>query len=356
MGELKYKDDFSSAKKYWKAFWEKEVIDRPLLISTVPKNSSEPVNSPPYLSGIDGDFKKAVELFEKYAGNTCFLYEMIPYLGISFGPDILAYFLKGAEKNIVVDKCTAWIDPFVKNWEEFLPLELDRKNLWYKKYMDFFRYGAEKGDGKFLLEMADFHTHLDWLRAVRGSSDLCMDLVDSPEEIEKRLLQVRKLFPPVYNDIYESGNMKKWGTTGWIPFYYEGKYAVIQCDFICMIGKNMFRKFVLPAIEGEANFLDHCIFHLDGPGALIHLDDLLTIKKIDAIQWVSGAGNGPHIKWMDLLKKIKKGGKSLVVYPEDAEQLKFFHKEFGPEGIVYQIDFKSLEEAEETKNWLVQNT
>ena len=358
MGELKYKDDFSTAKKYWEAFWKKEVIDKPLLISAIPKNPSEPVAPPPYLSGIDGNFKKAVEVFEEYAENTYFLYEKIPYLNISFGPDELAYFLKGAGKNVVVDKQTrtAWIDPFVKNWEEFSPLELDRESLWYKKYMDFFRYGAEKGNGKFLLEMCDFHTHLDWLRAVRGSAELCMDLVDCPEEIEKRLYQVRKLFPSVYNDIYESGNMEKWGTTGWIPFYCEGKYAVIQCDFICMIGKEMFRRFALPAIEEEANFLDHCIFHLDGPGALIHLDDLLGIKKIDAIQWVPGDGNGPHIKWMDVLKKIKKGGKSLVICPEDTEQLKIFHKELGPEGIVYQINFENLKEAEETKNWLVQNT
>lgn len=351
--ELEYKSDFSIAKRYWDAFWNGEVIDRPVLISTVPKN---PVSPPPYLSGIDGDFKKAVRLFEEYAENTYFACEKIPSLLIAFGPDEFSYFIKGAEKRVVIESGTAWIEPFVDRWDNLPVLEVDIEDEWYKKLISFYRYAAEKCEGKFLLDMLDFHTHLDALRAIRGTEKLCLDLIDCPQEIENRLLQTRKIFSQVYEEIYKAGNMKKWGTIGWIPFYHEGKFATIQCDFICMVGKDIFRRFVLPAIEEETDFLNHSIFHLDGPEALVHLDDLLSIKKIDAIQWVPGAGNGSHTEWLNILKKIKDSGKGLIIYPDNADEIKIFHKELGPERIAYQIDFRTMEDMESIRNWLKENT
>jgi len=214
----------------------------------------------------------------------------------------------------------------------------------------------EKEEGKYLLEMADFHTHLDCLRAIRGTENLCIDLIEIPYEIEKRLKEIKGIFEEVYTEIWKYGNMEKWGSIGWIPLYCEKKFAVVQCDFICLIGKEMFRKFALPYIEEECDFLDHSVFHLDGPGALIHLDDILEIKKLDAIQWVPGAGNKPHIEWLDILKKIKKQGKNVIVYPENPEEIKIFHRELGPERVVYIYNFESLKEAEKMKKWLKKNT
>jgi hypothetical protein len=35
--------------------------------------------------------------------------------------------------------------------------------------------------------------------------------------------------------------------------------------------------------------MKYSLFHLDGPGALKHLDSLLELDALDGIQWVSGA-------------------------------------------------------------------
>lgn len=353
---LKYKQDFGEAKKYWEAFWEGEIIDRPLLISEIAKNSNNPFSPPPYLSGIDGNFEEPVKNFQHYCENTIFFAEAIPNLNISFGPDIVAYFVKGAGENVRVESDTAWIEPFVEKWEDFGKIEIDRENQWYKKFMDFYKYASDKGEGEFLIQMPDLHTHLDLLRAIRGTSNLCIDLIEKTDLIEKHLEETKGIFLDIYTGIYNSTNMKTWGTTCWIPLYSDKKYCTIQCDFICMIGPEMFRKFALPYIEYEANFLDCSIFHLDGPGALRHLDDLLSVKKINAIQWVPGAGEKPHIFWIELLKKIKKAGKGVIVYPQSIEEIEIFHKELGPEKVVYQFNFKNFKEAEKVKNYLIKHT
>lgn len=64
--KLKYKNDFKEAKKYWNAFWEGEIIDRPLIIASFPKYENKIVTGPPYLSGIDGNYKEVIEKFEEY--------------------------------------------------------------------------------------------------------------------------------------------------------------------------------------------------------------------------------------------------------------------------------------------------
>ena len=353
---LNFKEDFEEARKYWRAFWEGEVIDRSLIIASFPKDENKTTSSPPYLSGIDGNFEKVVKQFEEYCESTIFFAEDIPNFNISFGPDTVAYCVKGSEKNVRIKSNTAWIEPFVDNWENFKKIEIDKEGEWYKKFINFYKYASKKGDGKFLLQMPDFHTHLDLLRAIRGSENLCIDLIERPDFIKRILEEIKDIFIDIYNEIYNSTNMKKWGTTCWIPFYSEKKYCTIQCDFICMISPEMFKKFALPYIEYEAEFLDHSIFHLDGPGALKHLDGLLSIKKLNAIQWVPGAGNKPHIYWIDLFKKIIKAGKSVIIYPQSIEEIKKFHKELGPERIVYHGGIKNLKEAEEIVKWFKKNT
>ncbi|MCS7180606.1 MAG: hypothetical protein NZ891_04565 [bacterium] len=355
---LKYKQDFEEAKKYWFSFWEGEIIDRPLLIISIPKDEDRIVSGPSYLSGMDGNFEEPVEKFIEYCENTIFFAESIPSLNISFGPDTIAYFVKGGEKNVKVESQTAWIEPFIDNWDDFEKIEIEKDGDWYVKFMGFYKYASEKGNGKFLLQMPDFHTHIDLLRAIRGSENLCIDLVERPDFIKEKLEEIKDIFIHIYTEIYKLTDMEKYGTTCWVPLYSEKKYCTIQCDFIYMISTEMFRKFALPYIEYEAEFLDHSIFHLDGPGSLRHLEDLLSIKKINAIQWVQGAKSKPNFYWIDLYKKIIKSGKSIIVYPESFEEIKVFHKELGPKRVVYQPNWKikNLKEAEEIRDYLKKNT
>ncbi len=75
---LKYKEDFEKARRYWDAFWEGEIIDRPLLVINIQKSRKE--IQPPYISGINGDFRTPCEKFEEFCSNTIFFAESIPFL------------------------------------------------------------------------------------------------------------------------------------------------------------------------------------------------------------------------------------------------------------------------------------
>lgn len=145
------------------------------------------------------------------------------------------------------------------------------------------------------------------------------------------------------------------GTCGWVPAYHPVKTNTIQCDFAALIGPSQFKRWALPALEEEAAYLEHTVYHLDGPECLVHLDDLCSIDGLDCIQWTTGARNREFIEWMDLLKSIQAKGKSLWV-PCNTEQIKIFHRELEPNKVFYVLGAASPEEGEATLKWLADNT
>ena len=70
-----------------------------------------------------------------------------------------------------------------------------------------------------------------------------------------------------------------------------------------MISTRMFEDVFLPGLVDECRFLDRSIYHLDGPGALRHLDSILAIPELDALQWVFGAGNEGFHRWVEVYRK-----------------------------------------------------
>ena len=95
-----------------------------------------------------------------------------------------------------------------------------------------------------------------------------------------------------------------------------GKHGIVGYDkyvHALKTDKAMFDEFVLPELAESCRKLDRTIYHLDGVGELNHLDSLLTIKELNAIQWVPGAGQPGRDKWPEVQKKIIDGGKNIQV-------------------------------------------
>ena len=135
-------------------------------------------------------------------------------------------------------------------------------------------------------------------------------------------------------------------TTAWLPFYVtNGRYYIPSCDFSIMISSEMYREFFLPELLAEIAWLDRSIYHLDGPGALRHLDTLLDIPKLDAIQFVYGDGAKPASRWIHIFQRIQKTGKNLHISIEPHE-VQFFMENLHPEGVMLQTEARSVDEAD----------
>lgn len=88
---------------------------------------------------------------------------------------------------------------------------------------------------------------------------------------------------------------------------------------------------------------------------MVHLDAILSIDKIDCIQWVPGEGQPRTLEWMDLLKKIQAAGKSVWLYDWTAEEIKAYHKELQPDKVAFSLGTATPSEADSLLEYLSKN-
>lgn len=346
---------FEHARSMWDRFWADEPLPRPLVVASVVDHVKRQDRNIwyGYQQAMEGRYGEALDHIDNALACTEYFGEAVPFFSPDHGPDQFAAFL-GADFHSARD--TTWASPVVADWEKFLPFALKEDNPIWKSYLAFSRALAGHSQGRYVVGMADLHSNIDTLAALRGPQQLCMDLYECPELIERATVQARALFPVIYNRIFTAGGMENSGSVGWIPFWCQGKYASIQADFICMVSPDMARRFIIPALEEEATFLDHCIYHLDGPGALAHLDDLLSITCLDAIQWIPGAGQPPQWEWIEILQKCQKAGKKLQLLDVPSlEVVKLLHKNLEPKGLVYCLSGMGREDILRVIEWIEKN-
>jgi len=351
--DLAYKPDFDEAKKYWRAYWAGEIIDRPCVCIKAPCGENRPQGTLSLNGFTDAD--AALKRCHEWASSMLWLGEAVPFFQPNFGPDQFAAWLGAELKYCPSSGDTSWSEPMVKDWDTDAG-DIDHPHgAWWERALDFYRRAAEYSEGKFLLGVPDIHSNMDAVSALRGPQRLCMDLLDAPEKIDGAMKAVRRAFAPVFETVEEAGRMTERGYVGWLPFYSDTSYAVLQCDFACMVSPEHFRRWILPALEEESAYLEHAVYHYDGPDALVHLKDVLSIPGIDAIQWVPGSGNPPVIEWMDLLREIQKAGKGLYL-AGSPDEVKVFHRALRPEKVLYDTWASSAQEAEDLLAWLRANT
>ncbi len=359
---LSHQPRFAEIQEKWNAYWAGDVLDRPLVVAHVPK-SGEYVNycAENYYHLIHNDVDAWMAAVDRMLDATWYMAEAVPFFRPDLGPDMLGAFL-GCDIKVSEDsKSTTWVDHIVDDdeWEEHLPITFDPNNKWFVQHQALCKKIREHAADRYLIGMPDMHSNLDWLSALRGSTGLCTDVLEYDDEIEEAMQQVRELYPLIHDAITKACGIssENGGYIGWIPFWSETSYNIVQCDALAMMGPEQYKRFVHPALEEECQFLDHSIFHLDGVTALHHLDSILSISSLDAIQWVPGAGQKPSSEWIEVLQKIQAAGKKLQVWDLTCEQAKEVSKHLNPEGIVYCVqDMVSREEVDDLCAYLERTT
>lgn len=96
-----------------------------------------------------------------------------------------------------------------------------------------------------------------------------------------------------------------------------------------MIGNPMFKQFVLEDLRDDTRRLTDSIYHLDGVGELNHLDDLLALENLNAVQWVFGDGQLPAECWMDVYRKIIAAGRQYMITGSEQSNLKIISELHG---------------------------
>lgn len=314
------KDNWNQTKERFELFWSLENHDRPLFEITgikegfIPKKISKPDSL--WQRWLDGEYVEKMAR-DKMEG-TYYAYEAFPTYMPDLGPDILGAILGD---DLIFHNETSYAAHTMKETEwGARSFAFDRTNIWHRRIHELTEYMVKEARGDYLVGLADYHPGCDALVSLRGPENLCCDLYDYAEEVKKAISEICNTFQTVLDENHSLLNRYQSGSTTWMHIWHPKLWYVTSCDFIGMISKEMFHKFVADELQAELNFLDASVFHLDGPAAINnHLDRILEFDALNGVQVCYGAGSGRATDWLGACKKIQQKGKivHLTVAPEE---------------------------------------
>lgn len=318
------KPDYEAAQRRVNAFWHRADTDRPLVNLSFMKPGATAFpkkrHATPQDYWLDIEYRAEAEAHRM--ANTVFYADTMPVVFPNLGPEI---FSAWAGCPYTFGETTAWSEPCVDDWAADASRAVaDWSHPLFKKTEAFTRLLLDYAKGHFIVGLTDFHPGGDHLAALRDPARLATDLIDQPEAVKAKLKASYDEYFPVYDHF--TAMIKEHGMpiATWTPLTSESTMYVPSNDFSCMISTAMFEEFFLEGIIAECRHYGHSIYHLDGPGALRHLDTLLAIPELDAVQWVPGAGNEEVSRWMDVYKRVLAAGKGLQIttaHPRDLDLL-----------------------------------
>ena len=275
--------------------------------------------------------------------------DVLPLSDTAIGPGSLALFL-GSEPGFSPQ--TVWFEPCIQDSEapeDLPPFEFNESNEWWKVTERTLRACAELAGDKYLVASPDLIENVDILASLREPQTLLMDMIERPEWVEQRVAEINQVWFDAYQRIYDiiklpddsaaSGSFRLWG---------PGKTAKIQCDASAMFSPDMFRRFVMPSLDEQCRWLDYSMYHLDGTQAMCHLEALLEIDSLDAIEWTPQAGmeGGGDPRWYELYKRILDAGKSVQVVGASIDEILPLLDAIGGKGVYIITSFATHHEAE----------
>ena len=339
-------DDWEQRLARQDAFWNCAIIDRPVVIMALPRKT--PVIPWPkprtYASMRDRwfDVDRVVEETRARMLNTEFLGDTLPNVFPNLGPEVFSAFF-GMEMEYTQD--TSWGIPNLHDWAHADELVLSRDNVYWRKLEEMTDALLAACYGVCYVGLTDFHPGGDALTAFRDPMNLNLDMLTNRDEVIHLLKRIDAAYLETYDYWYEKLHNAGQACTSWAGIVSSKKFYIPSNDFSCMVSKEMFDEVFLPGIVEECRHYEASIYHLDGPDALRHLDSLLEIKELNAIQWVYGAGKGCATDWLHVYKRCQDAGKGIQVWI-GFDELDTLIAHLHPEGVWLSVSVQDDAQAE----------
>ncbi len=329
---LEFCPDFPTIARRFEAWWAHDVLDRPIFIGMANTNPSRPITRRlEFLHDPDAWFEaKYADLRQLHRVG-----DALPRIRVDFGPVLLSGMLGG---KLEFGADTGWTHAFIKDdWSNAPDWTIHEDNPWWNLLRHLLQRVAEDARGRYLVCTPDLGGSGDVLLNLRGSTQLCMDVIDQPERVRAAVDAIYPAWRQAFTEMYRIVLGRGAGLIHWLGLWSNRPYMIPACDFNFMIGPREFERLFLPDIARQAATVGRAVFHLDGPGATTHIDALLSVSEIQAIQFTPGAGTPSALAWVDMFRKIQRRGRSVLIICPPEEVLPLCEV-LRPEGLALIID------------------
>ena len=344
---FQYKPDFDECISRIYAWYEQRIIDRPPVRfhhHNIEYEKHRTVKGPWKTAEqrwMDVDFQ--VRTFMNSLEKTEFLGETFPVYWPNLSALVYNLFLG---QEAVFDDVTAWTHPCIEDLENFAAPKVQWDGKYFKTIEAMTQRALDCAEGKFLVGYTDMYAGIDCAAMLRGTEQFCLDLLLHPGPLKRLIDAVFEEYPKVYNHFDRILKEHNQLSVTWMNLPSFETFNVLACDFATNISPQHFAQFCMPVLCKEAKLFRHNVFHMDGVGVARHIDAILTLPNLHAVQWVQGYGvHEPIMQWIPLIKKIREAGKSVIVDLK-MHELDEFMKKVDPAGIMLWVPAEPNEQKD----------
>ena len=344
MGIEQIIEDWPTVKKRWEAWWQGELYDRVLVQVTAPRDGVSPaadleVDPETQWTDVDYMIRRASEQIRTtYYGG-----EALPAFWHSWSAGHSLYY--GCEPHF--EKDTVWVDPAPVGEDGYPSFSGWRDSPWWRWILESTEAASRASQGRyFVMPMWGNHAG-DNLALARGTENLLMDIILDPQWVKQAVKTVSDIQIEVFEKLWTLVSSELTGVEGSVDYcscWSPTRTMGFDCDVSCMFSNEVFKEMFLPPLVETMRTVDHRIYHLDGPGAFQHLDTLLDLPELQAIQWVPGAGHTEITQWIPLIQQIQSKGKGVQV-GVSSQGIEPLLREVKPEGLLIRTGCKTEGEA-----------
>jgi hypothetical protein len=352
MSECAWKPNWEQAKKHYADWWE----HRGLVLDAW----SGPPAIPPHEDCADPGPAPNVEAHYTDAGwrarsahyrlSRCvYPADVLPQAGVDIGPGSLALIL-GSKPGLRYD--TVWYWPIwegVEEPEKLPPIRFNPDSPWWHAHESALKECVRLGNGKYFTGCPDLIENADTLASLRGMLPMLEDMIIRPDWVSEKIAEINRAWFETYDRVYDIIKLPDGGScSSAFHIWGPGKTAKLQCDCSAMFSPAMFKRFVVPALSEQCEWLDYSLFHLDGEHCIQHLDLLLGIEALDAIEWTPNPkvppGGDPY--WYGMYNKILRAGKSVQAIGVNPDQVQPLLDAVGGKGMFIIANTNTMDEIE----------
>lgn len=334
----------------WIHWWNGSSLDRPVMQITAPLNNPK-ADISSYINKLRdpkvqwSDTENIFALNLGHLQNHLYLAEAAHIINPNWSAGNACFF--GCEPEFTNN--TVWVKPLEPSNDNYPPIEFDKDSKWLKFMLEFTKYGRQKttDDNSFYLVPHFGNSAADTLSLIRSDAELMIDIIENPEWVKQSINKIADAIYYIYNKAMEIIGENNKSYASWFGCVADKPIVSADADISCMLSPKQFADLFLEQISEQLNLAPYSQYHLDGSGALQHLDALLDIPHLNAIQWVPGSGREAIMQWIPVIKKIQDAKKAALIYATPNEIPALLDEIKNPDGLCISVGCANEQDARE---------
>ena len=283
--KTRYKENFDRVVDRYRKLWNRQMKDQILCKLSV-RDGEIPRDS--FMRNLP-DYKKMYEDYiEIWETTTRMKDDTLPVVGPCFGDGIFGGFLGG---KVTYESETAWVDHFLKNYDDISSFKYDPNNEYVQLMKDAFLYYQKQAKENLAVAAPLIANPGDLAYTIRGS-DLLTDFYDRPEEVHALMDVLTTFCTECKEDFWKLGGEYEEGVFySWMNWWITGKAVSLTGDVFCLCSDEVFRDFGLPYYQRMADHFGSGWYHMHNLGMHL-LPEIVKLKNLTMIE----ISDDPNVK------------------------------------------------------------